>query len=180
MRVSLWRGGALLSVALLALTMLSASPAQAAAKYCVQLLETGQSTCFSTERELQSYQDINAIPPLITMFNDAGYLGANGYKNYASAYGKTACDYDYAHHDASSGDLRGEKFNTGLVMDNKISSMVIRAGSGCVVTIFSNPKFRTDQWTMRDSCPNFHTCVNNGNLLLDYNDIMSSFYVNRG
>jgi hypothetical protein len=58
--------------------------------------------------------------------------------------------------------------------------MVIRPGSGCYVTIFSNPGFKTDKWTMTDSCPDFNTCVNNGNLMLNYNDIMSSFYVNRG
>jgi hypothetical protein len=180
MRASLWRRGVLLSAGLLALTTLGAGPAQAAPNYCVQLLETGQSTCFATEHELLSYQDANAIPPLITMFNDAGYLGANGYKNYASAYGKTTCDYDYVHHDASSGDLRGDKFNTGLVVDNQISSMVIRAGSGCSVTIFSKAKFTGDRWRLTDSCPNFHTCANNGDLTLDFNDIISSFWVDRG
>ncbi len=149
--------------------------ADASIGYCVQVMETGQATCFDTEHELTAFQEEAALQPLVTMFRDANYVGAGGYRNYVSAYGRDACDSSKSTREASSGNLELQRFNTGQIMNDQISSFVIRSRTFCEVSIYENAGFqsaivgRTTQ-----SCPHLDRCIYSGIFAVSFNDVVSS------
>lgn len=171
-------------LAVAALVLLSAvvTPGAAGADssmgYCVQEMETRKSTCFDTEHELIAYQDRAALSPLVTMFRDADYASAGGYRNYVSAYGRNTCDVDKSVREASSGDLRFDTFSNGQNMNDQVSSFVIRPGSYCWVFLYANAGFESNPVGEKTTnCPNMNTCVRSGIFTVSFNDVLSSFGV---
>jgi hypothetical protein len=129
-------------------------------RFCVQVLESGASSCFQTEHELAGYQDSIAAVTLVTLFRDVDYVGAGGYRNYASAYGREWCQSRDVH-EASSGDFRLDRFSTGEVMDRRVTSFVIRdAGSFCRVRFWGDAQFTGQSLTSfnQQDCPNMNRC----------------------
>jgi hypothetical protein len=136
--------------------------------FCVETIETHVSNCFDTEHELTAFQDAAALSPLVTMFRDINYTG--GYRNYVSAYGRNTCDSPSTPREASSGDLRLDKFSNGLGMDKAISSFVIKTNSYCGVYLYTRPQFLGERFTRFSSCNNLLTCAQG----YSYNDAASS------
>jgi hypothetical protein len=171
-----------IAIATLVVLSVVATPGFAAADtsmgYCVEQMETRQATCFDTERELITYQDQAALRPLVTMFRDANYVGAGGYRNYVSAYGKDRCDYSQSVREASSGNLEFDRFSTGQIMNDQVSSFVIRADSFCVVYLYEHAGFKSGIVGQKTtSCPDMRNCVGNGVVTIPFNDVLSSFGV---
>jgi hypothetical protein len=111
-------------------------------EYCVGTIETGQQSCFGSEPELVAYQEAEALKPLVTFFRDIGAKGANGYKNFASAYGRNFCTAPLTDHEASDGDLRNDYYSNGGTLDLSISSFKILPGSGCRVVTYAQLGFK--------------------------------------
>lgn len=155
-----WRTA--VSVAAAAATML-VLPAAAEASpptgdYCVQDLAGGPAACFTTERALESHQAELSLSPLLTVFRNTGQLGAGGYLNFASAYGRTYCDDAVYPNEASSGALSALKFSTGHTVDLAISSYVIAPSSGCVVTFWDQTGFNGNAAVSAANCSAMATC----------------------
>jgi hypothetical protein len=136
--------------------------------FCVEAIETHVSNCFGTEQELTAFQDAAALTPLATMYRDINYTG--GYRSYVSAYGRNTCDAPSTPREASSGDLRLDKFSNGIVMDKQISSFTIKTGSYCFVYLYTRPQFQGERFVRSSSCVNLLTCTPG----YSYNDAASS------
>jgi len=158
--MKLWR--TIVSVAVAAATVLilpTAAEANASTgAYCVQDLAGGPKACFTTERALESYQAKLSLSPLLTVFDNTGWSGAGGYLNFASAYGRTYCDAAKDKNEASEGNLGARQFSTGLSVAGRISSYVIKAGSGCSVTFWDQTGFNGNGVTWNQNCDDMARC----------------------
>ncbi|UOZ04641.1 hypothetical protein [Amycolatopsis sp. WQ 127309] len=126
--------------------------------YCVQDLAGGPKACFTTERALESYQAKLSLSPLLTVFDNTGWSGAGGYLNFVSAYGRTYCDAAKDKNEASEGNLGVRQFSTGLSAAGRISSYVIKAGSGCFVTFWDQTGFNGTGVTWNQNCDDMARC----------------------
>ncbi|WP_329791454.1 hypothetical protein V1227_05910 [Lentzea sp. DG1S-22] len=140
-------------------------PAQAAAEnFCHQSLDTGKVECFDTEAALRNYEAGVQSITLVTMFNGYGAKGASGYRNFASAYGRDYCTLPADGHEGSSGDLRQERYNTGVALDRTISSVVVRPGVNCVLWLADDFGFRGNTVILvGGTCADLRTCTGGGN-----------------
>jgi hypothetical protein len=140
------RRGIVVAVAALlwaGLGVVAGAPAGAAtvARFCDHDLGTGQETCFRTEPELLAHESAAALEPLVTVFNDIGWKGANGYYNFVNAYGRNVCDAEPAINEASAGDFGAVRYNNGITLNDTVSSFYIRPGSHCRVTMYRDIRF---------------------------------------
>ncbi|MEU0793131.1 hypothetical protein ABZ342_23910 [Amycolatopsis sp. NPDC005961] len=130
----------------------------ASGAYCVQDLAGGPAACFATEGALDSYQAKLSLSPLLTVFDGTGWSGASGYLNFASAYGRTYCDAAKDTNEASEGNLGVRQFSTGFPVAGRISSYVIKAGSGCFVTFWNQTGFNGNGVTWNQNCDDMARC----------------------
>jgi hypothetical protein len=151
-----WR--AIVSVAVAAATVVILPTTAQASAYCVQDLAGGPQACFTTERALESYQADLALSPLLTVFDSTDWLGGSGYLNFASAYGRTYCDAPKEPNEASEGNLGARHFSNGLNVAGRISSYVIKAGSGCSVTFWDQTGFNGNSVSWNQNCENLTRC----------------------
>ncbi|MEV7342230.1 hypothetical protein [Streptomyces sp. NPDC093544] len=158
--MKLWRTIVSMTVAAAAVLVLPAAAEASASTgdYCVQDLAGGPSACFTTERALESYQAELSLSPLLTVYRNTGQLGAGGYLNFASAYGRTYCDDATNVNEASSGALSALKFSTGQTVDLAISSYVIAPNSGCVVVFFDQASFNGNAAGWGGNCSAMASC----------------------
>jgi hypothetical protein len=160
--MKLWR--TIVSVVVAAATVIVGPTAEASAstgEYCVQDLAGGPQACFTTERALESYQAKLSLSPLLTVFQNLNWLGAGGYLNFASAYGRTYCDSATDKNEASEGDLNTRKFSNGLTVNKAISSYVIAANSGCTVAFWDQTGFDGIGVFSGQSCSDMAICFGN-------------------
>lgn len=139
------------------------SPAAAEASssvgaYCVQDLAGGPEACFTTEHALESHQARLSLSPLLTVFDSTDWLGGSGYLNFASAYGRTYCDAAKDVHEASEGNLGVRHFSNGLNVAGRISSYVLKTGSGCAVTFWDQTGFDGNSVTWNQNCDDMARC----------------------
>ncbi|MEU8639258.1 hypothetical protein AB0C38_44315 [Amycolatopsis sp. NPDC048633] len=151
-----WR--AIVSVAVAAATVVVLPTTAEASPYCVQDLAGGPQACFTTEQALESHQADLALSPLLTVFDSTDWHGGSGYLNFASAYGRTYCDAPKVPNEASEGNLGLRHFSNGLNVAGRISSYVIKAGSGCSVTFWTGTGFNGNGVTSNQNCENLTRC----------------------
>ncbi|MFG1642917.1 hypothetical protein ACGFMK_21720 [Amycolatopsis sp. NPDC049252] len=135
----------------------AAEASAATGAYCVQDLAGGPKACFTTEAALATYQSKLALSPLLTVFDQTGRLGAGGYLNFVSAYGRDYCGAPTGKHEASEGNLGVRRFSTGMVVAGSISSFVVKGG--CLVTFWDQTGFTGISVTSGQSCDDMARCL---------------------
>ncbi|MFJ1759149.1 hypothetical protein ACIOD2_02470 [Amycolatopsis sp. NPDC088138] len=144
-------------VAVAGLTFAGA-PAAVAKPFCDVNLTGGAKTCFTTADGLTAYETAAALAPVATLFNNVSYLGDQGFTNYTNVYNRTTCTAADSPHEASDGDLRDAYYqNNGVLMDQSVSSIYIRPGSGCRVRVFDGIGFTGSSKLVTDDAD--HGCA---------------------